>query len=248
VSDPRLKNLHPGESPVSYLTERRSPEPKGPPPTEPSAQALTIGVTEGAIGEGKVAVGQTHGPSGSPSRPSAMAQGSGSIGGGGPKAPSTASGVPIKHIPAKGRPPSQRMTVKSERHELAELGESVETKAMHETGLTGAGMARNPRHHVFPKEHKPFFNDRGFSNIDDYCVELEGATHEGIHGGGDYKLGRRVWKEGEWNSLMMETLETREAQLGRKLTKLEIIDEGKQLMARYRIDKDFVNYHAPRGE
>jgi len=44
-----------------------------------------------------------------------------------------------------------------------------------------------------PDEHRAWFEERGFKgdmNIDKFCVRLERAHHEAIHGGGNRKLGR----------------------------------------------------------
>ena len=39
-------------------------------------------------------------------------------------------------------------------------------------------------------------------DIDEFAVDLEQATHEAIHGGGDWRLGRAAW-EGEWNQQIL---------------------------------------------
>jgi hypothetical protein len=41
------------------------------------------------------------------------------------------------------------------------LGDGPEVRAMHETGKTGAGMAERPKHHVLPREHRAWFEERG---------------------------------------------------------------------------------------
>jgi hypothetical protein len=74
------------------------------------------------------------------------------------------------------------------------LGEGPTTDAMKVTNTTGAGAARAPRHHVLPKEHREFFEDRGFKgdlDIDNFTVELETAHHQAQHGGGNWKLARQ---------------------------------------------------------
>ena len=80
------------------------------------------------------------------------------------------------------------------------LGDGPEVRGMHETGKAGAGMAEAPRHHVLPKEHRAWFEQRGFKgpmDIDHFCVRMEPADHEAIHGGGNWRMGR-VWPE-EWS-------------------------------------------------
>jgi hypothetical protein len=101
-------------------------------------------------------------------------------------------------------------------------------------------MARLPRHHVFPQEYRSFFKSRGFEDIDNFCVELEESAHQAIYGGGDYKLGR-TWS-GEWNKTIMMLLRSEEEKLGRKLVKDEIIDLGKRLTRKYKINRRFVPF------
>ena len=75
------------------------------------------------------------------------------------------------------------------------LGDGPEVRGMHETGRAGAGMSEAPRHHVLPKEHRAWFEQRGFKgamDIDQFCVRLEQAHHQAIHGGGNWRLGRTV--------------------------------------------------------
>jgi hypothetical protein len=72
------------------------------------------------------------------------------------------------------------------------LGEGPEVRGMHETGRAGAGMAEPPEHHVLPREFREWFEQHGFTSdmdIDQFCVRMEQASHEGIHGGGNWKLG-----------------------------------------------------------
>ncbi|MCY1073788.1 DUF2380 domain-containing protein [Archangium lansingense] len=69
------------------------------------------------------------------------------------------------------------------------LGDGPEVRAMRVTGKAGAGMAEPPRHHVLPKEFREWFEKRGFTgemDIDEFCVRLEQAHHEAIHGGGSW--------------------------------------------------------------
>lgn len=121
------------------------------------------------------------------------------------------------------------------------LGEGPTVDAMRTTGKTGAGMARAPRHHVMPKEHRQWFKDRGI-DIDDFTVKLSKADHEAIHGGGNWKLGR-TW-EGEWNKNIMTRLKDREAGLGRQLTRPEILKIVTTEMRTYGIPIDFIRYRS----
>ena len=129
------------------------------------------------------------------------------------------------------------------------LGEEAqEVGAMHETSAYEAGLY-GQRHHVLPQDPKllPFFQERGFPgrDIDAFTVELSEGIHQAIHGGGDWKLARKVW-EGEWNKRVMTELEAMEEDLGRKLTREEILDGVRPLMQEYGIDEPFVDYCAPR--
>nr|WP_306413587.1 DUF2380 domain-containing protein [Cystobacter fuscus] len=120
------------------------------------------------------------------------------------------------------------------------LGDSPEVRGMRVTGKTGAGMAEPPRHHVLPKEFREWFEKRGFTGemeIDQFCVRLEQAHHEAIHGGGDWKLGR-TWP-GEWNRMIMEALLDAEAEAGRMLTRNEILKLVSKRMKFYDIPMNF---------
>ena len=125
--------------------------------------------------------------------------------------------------------------------------DSRDVKAGHETGKSGAGMSAKPKHHVFPQAAtlRAWFEARGFKgewDIDEFTVELEGASHEAIHGGGDYKLGSTTgW---DWNSRIMSELYEAEAKLGggRVLTRGEILAIASRLMKEYRIPQHFVPY------
>ncbi|WP_323390089.1 DUF2380 domain-containing protein [Myxococcus qinghaiensis] len=122
------------------------------------------------------------------------------------------------------------------------LGDSPEVRGMRVTGKAGAGMSDAPKHHVLPKEHREWFEQRGFKgdmDIDQLCVRLEQAHHEAIHGGGNWKLGR-VWP-GEWNRLVMEILFKAEMKAGRMLTRNEILKEVGMRMRDYRIPMDFTS-------
>ncbi|NRD51902.1 DUF2380 domain-containing protein [Corallococcus sp. AB030] len=113
------------------------------------------------------------------------------------------------------------------------LGDSPEVRGMRVTGRSGAGMSDAPKHHVLPQEHREWFEQRGFRgdmDIDQFCVRLEQAHHEAIHGGGNWKLGR-TWP-GEWNRLIMEVLRDAEAEAGRRLTRntvLRIVGENMKI-------------------
>jgi hypothetical protein len=121
------------------------------------------------------------------------------------------------------------------------LGDSPEVRGMKVTDRAGAGMSERPKHHVLPKEHRAWFEQRGFKgdmDIDKFCVRLERAHHEAIHGGGNWRLGR-MWP-GEWNRMIMETLRDAEAEAARMLTRNEVLDIVDVNMKRYYIPMNFV--------
>jgi hypothetical protein len=123
------------------------------------------------------------------------------------------------------------------------LGEGPEVRGMHVTGKAGAGMAEPPEHHVLPREFREWFEKRGFTgamSIDQFCVRLERASHEAIHGGGNWKLGR-TWP-GEWNQMIMKALRDTESRLGRLLTRNEVLDIVAERMKVYKIPMNFTRW------
>ncbi|MCY1083086.1 DUF2380 domain-containing protein [Archangium lansingense] len=121
------------------------------------------------------------------------------------------------------------------------LGDAPEVRAMRVTGKTGAGMAEPPRHHVMPKEFREWFEKRGFTgkmSIEWFCVTLQQAHHQAIHGGGDWKLGRK-WP-GEWNQMLIEVLRRAESRAGRMLTRNEVLEIVAERMGFYDIPMNFV--------
>ncbi|XXF81536.1 DUF2380 domain-containing protein [Myxococcaceae bacterium GXIMD 01537] len=121
------------------------------------------------------------------------------------------------------------------------LGDGPEVRALRETGRAGAGMGEPPRHHVLPREFREWFEKRGFTgdmNIDQFCVRMERASHEAIHGGGDWRLGR-LWPK-EWNRMIMKTLYDAEVNAGRRLTRNEILDLVAEAMKEYKLPMNFI--------
>ncbi|WP_241759488.1 TIGR02269 family lipoprotein [Pyxidicoccus parkwayensis] len=121
------------------------------------------------------------------------------------------------------------------------LGDSPEVRGMRVTGRAGAGMSENPLHHVMPQERRTWFEGRGFTgemDIDRFCVRLEQAHHEAIHGGGNWRLGR-MWP-GEWNRMIMRVLGNAENDAGRMLTRNEILNIVAENMRFYDIPMRFV--------
>ncbi len=123
------------------------------------------------------------------------------------------------------------------------LGDGPEVRGMHVTDRAGAGMAEPPRHHVLPKEFRAWFEKRGFTgemDIDHFCVKLEQAQHQAIHGGGDWKLGR-TWP-GEWNRMIMDALRNAESKAGRLLTRNEVLEIVAERMEEYGISMTFIRW------
>ncbi|WP_324291589.1 DUF2380 domain-containing protein [Corallococcus sp. BB11-1] len=121
------------------------------------------------------------------------------------------------------------------------LGDSPEVRAMHETGKAGAGMSDAPKHHVLPQEHREWFERRGFKgamDIDQFCVRMEKADHQAIHGGGDWRMGR-TWA-GEWNQMIMGQLRDAESAAGRMLTRNEILNIVAEHMQSSDIPMNFI--------
>lgn len=123
------------------------------------------------------------------------------------------------------------------------LGDGPEVRSMHETGRAGAGMGEPPQHHVLPREFREWFERHGFTgdmDINQFCVRMERASHEAIHGGGDWKLGR-TWP-GEWNRMIMKALQDAELRLGRLLTRNEVLDIVAERMKVYKIPMSFTRW------
>ncbi|WP_350099911.1 DUF2380 domain-containing protein [Myxococcus sp. SDU36] len=123
------------------------------------------------------------------------------------------------------------------------LGDSPEVRGMQVTGRAGAGMSDAPKHHVLPKEHRAWFEARGFKgdmDIDQFCVRLERAHHEAIHGGGDWRLGR-TWP-GEWNQFLMRELLKAEERAGRMLTRNAILKLVAKHMKDYKLPMNFTSW------
>ncbi|KFA90816.1 hypothetical protein Q664_25855, partial [Archangium violaceum Cb vi76] len=78
----------------------------------------------------------------------------------------------------------------------------------------------------------------GKMSIERFCVRLQQATHQAIHGGGNWKLGRE-WP-GEWNRMTMEALFEAEAEAGRMLTRNTILEIVAARMRFYDIPMNFV--------
>jgi hypothetical protein len=120
------------------------------------------------------------------------------------------------------------------------LGDGPEVRGMRVTGKAGAGMAEPPQHHILSREFREWFEKRGFTgemSIDQFCVRMEQAKHEAIHGGGNWRLGR-TWP-GEWNRMLMKALHDAEIDAGRMLTRGEILRLVAKNMRDYRIPVNF---------
>jgi len=123
------------------------------------------------------------------------------------------------------------------------LGDGPEVRGMRVTDRAGAGMAEPPEHHVLPREFREWFEQRGFTgemSIDKFCVRMERASHEAIHGGGNWQMGR-MWP-GEWNRMIMKALERAETKAGRMLTRNEVLDIVAEAMKQYRLPMNFTSW------
>jgi hypothetical protein len=125
-----------------------------------------------------------------------------------------------------------------------EANEAAKTR---ETGKAGAGMQAKPKHHVFPQEHKAWFERRGFKgdfHIDHFTVSMDEWAHQAVHAGGDYKYARKfvAAKEFEWNNKVMKTLKAAERAKGSRLTRNQIFDIVLPLMKEYKIPPWFVPF------
>jgi hypothetical protein len=74
-------------------------------------------------------------------------------------------------------------------------------------------------------------------DIDQFCVRLEPAHHQAIHGGGDWRLGR-TWPR-EWNRMIMDALQRAERRTGEVLTRNEVLSVVAEEMKRYKLPMSF---------
>jgi hypothetical protein len=91
-----------------------------------------------------------------------------------------------------------------------------------------------------PDEFREWFEKRGFTGtmrIDAFCVELETANHQALHGGGNWRLGR-LWPN-EWNQMIVEALLKAEREAGRTLTRNAILKIVARYMKAYDIPMNF---------
>ncbi len=101
------------------------------------------------------------------------------------------------------------------------------------------------QHHVFPQEQRGWFRDRGI-DIDDFCVRIPEVEHRAQHGGGSWRLARKVAStvpEAEWNAAIMSRINEAQAQKkllsgpSAELTRDEIIRVARSVMARRGLGK-----------
>jgi hypothetical protein len=76
-------------------------------------------------------------------------------------------------------------------------------------------------------------------DIDEFCVQLETAKHQAVHGGGNWRLGR-LWPD-EWNRMIMEALVKAEREAGRMLPRSAILKIVAREMRRYKIPMNFTS-------
>ena len=129
------------------------------------------------------------------------------------------------------------------------LGDGPEVRGMPQTGRAGAGMAEPPKHHVLPREHHEWFEKRGFTgamDIDPFCVLLEAAHHQVIHGGGNWHLGR-PWSD-EWSRMLMKMLNRAETRADRMLTRDEFLNTVAERMRTYFIPVNSTSWRGRRAK
>ena len=92
-----------------------------------------------------------------------------------------------------------------------------------------AGVARPPRHHIFPQEFRLWFEERGV-NIDRFAIEMSQGEHSALH-------------TMLWNEKLFDLLEAKEAILKRKLTVREIWQVGYRFCREFELrDFDIIDY------
>jgi hypothetical protein len=148
-------------------------------------------------------------------------------------------------VPTPKTPSAAAQAAQARRNDWRDLfGDGPETQTMREVTAREAGIAAQPKHHVFPQQHRAWFEERGFvgeRNIDNFTVQLDEATHQAIHGGGNWRLARKEWS-GEWNRKVMTSLTEYEKSLGRKLTFEEIKGRVEKLMEEYGVPFEYQKY------
>jgi RHS repeat-associated protein len=108
--------------------------------------------------------------------------------------------------------------------------EALEQGGVRVVSRSRAGVARPPRHHIFPQEEREWFKKRGV-DVDKWTVQLDEGTHQALHyGAGKDRPG------GWWNEQIMAELKNLEGRLGRQLQDTEIEKVGIDLMKRTKID------------
>jgi hypothetical protein len=105
----------------------------------------------------------------------------------------------------------------AESAEKQSIQEALEKGELHLTKI-----ARPPRHHVFPQEHRKWFEERGI-DIDKYTLELDQGTHSALHTMG-------------WNDEIMRHLKLAEYSKGKNLTSDEILEIGNAHCRQMKVD------------
>ena len=80
-------------------------------------------------------------------------------------------------------------------------------------------------------------------DIDQFCVRMERAQHEAIHGGGNWRLGH-TWPA-EWNQMLMRVLREAEQLTGRMLMRDAILTLIAERMNQYDIPMNFTTGRGP---
>jgi hypothetical protein len=94
--------------------------------------------------------------------------------------------------------------------------EAVELGHLRVTDKIGAGVVRPDAHHIFPQEHRAFFEARGI-DVDRYLLPLDSGTHSALH----YGAGG-----GWWNQEIIQRIQQVETSASRLATPREILNVG----------------------
>ena len=96
--------------------------------------------------------------------------------------------------------------------EKPRIDEALETGLISDATAGRAGASRPPRHHIFPRSERVWFEARRVE-IDRYTLPLDAGTHQALHYGGGPGRGG-----GFWNDEIMGRLMAIESIMGRRLS------------------------------
>jgi len=106
--------------------------------------------------------------------------------------------------------------------------EALQSGAIQKTTKYRAGATKSSDHHIFPRQLRQKFTQRGFHDIDNYLIRLDEGTHQALH----FKQAGDALKGGFWNNEFMRRMNDMEAQIG-NLTRRDILRIGAQMRRDY---------------